>query len=105
MANGNPRYQGKPLLRLLEWCVLWAIDQLSAMELSTLKEMTPNLQSVYGVQGDWQQIVAAAMSLPPSMAETIRSFWSKNTEIARRNNTTLTPQQFAEMFVDQNFVS
>jgi len=40
MANGNPRYQGKPLLRLLEWCVLWAIDQLSAMELSTLKEMT-----------------------------------------------------------------
>jgi hypothetical protein len=104
-ANANPRYQGKPLLRLLECYVLWAIDQLPAADATRLKEMTPKLQSIYGVEGDWQQIIAAVMELPPSMPDTIRTLWAKNTEIARKNQATLTPQQFAEMFVDQNLVS
>jgi hypothetical protein len=105
MTTVNPRYQGKPLLRLLECYVLWAIGQLPATEANTLKDMTPKLQSVYGVQGDWQQVIAAAVQLPLNMPEMIRNLWAKNTEIARKNQTTLTPQQFAEMFVDQNLVS
>jgi len=103
--NTNLRYQGKPLLRLLECYVLWAIDQLPAADANKLKKMTPKLQGIYGVQGEWQQIIAALMELPPSMPETIRTFWAKNTEIARKNQATLAPQQFAEMFVDQNLVS
>ncbi|HPD48675.1 MAG TPA: hypothetical protein P5279_17595 [Anaerohalosphaeraceae bacterium] len=105
MVNGNSRYQGKSLLRLLECYVLWAIDQLPAAEAKTLKEITPKLQSIYGVQGDWRQIIAAVMKLPSGMPETIRRVWVQNVEIARRNNATLTPQQFAEMFVDQNLVT
>lgn len=104
-ATPNPRYEGKPLLRLLECYVLWAIDELPPTESSTLREMTPKLQQVYGVQGDWQAIIVSVMELPPTMPETIRNFWAKNSEIARRNHAVLTPQQFAEMFVDQNFAS
>ena len=34
----------------------------------------------------------------------IRELWVKNTEIARKNGVTLTPVQFAGMFVDSNLV-
>lgn len=105
MTTINARYQGKPLLRLLECYVLWAIGQLPASQDDTLKEMTPKLQAIYGVQGTWQQVVVAAVQLPPNMPQMIRDLWAKNTEIAQKNRVTLAPQQFAEMFVDQNLVS
>ncbi len=103
-TTSNMRYQGKPLLRLLECYVLWAIGQLPATEANTLKDMTPKLLAIYGVQGDWQQIIASVVQLPPNMPDMIQSTWAKNTEIARKNQAVLTPQQFAEMFVDQNLV-
>jgi len=105
MKPSNPRYQGKPLLRLLECYVLWAIEQLPETEANALKEMTPKLQSIYDAQGDWQQVIAAAVRLPPTMPELIRDLWARNSEIARKNQATLTPQQFAEMFVDQNLAN
>jgi hypothetical protein len=104
MTNANPRYQGKPLLRLLECYVLWAIDGLPEDNQSALEKMTPKLQDAYGVKGTWQAILEAVLKLPSNMADLIRDVWSKNCEIARKNNATLEPQQFAEMFVDQNLV-
>lgn len=70
-----------------------------------MKEMTPKLQSVYDTQGDWQQIITVAVQLPPNMPEMIRDLWARNSEIARKNKATLTPLQFAEMFVDQNLAN
>jgi hypothetical protein len=104
MTAPNPRYQGKPLLRLLECYVLWAIDQLSAKDADTLERMTPKLQSIYGTQGDWQHVIGAAVELPTNLPELIRDSWMKNSEIARKNGVILTPQRFAEMFVDENLV-
>lgn len=104
MTISNPRYQGKPLLRLLECYVLWAIDQLSKEDANRLVKMTPALQSVYGVQADWQEIIVAVMEFPPEMPGLIRNLWIKNSEIAVENDVTLTPQQFAEMFVDENLL-
>ena len=43
------------------------------------------------------------MNMPPEMPEAIRDMWVRNLEIARMNGITLPPQQFAEMFVDENF--
>ena len=105
MKTSNPRYQGKPLLRLLECYVLWAIEQLSETEANALREMTPKLRSVYHAQGNWQQVIAAAVQLPPNMPDMIRDLWARNSEIARKNQATITPQQFAEMFVDQDLVN
>ena len=45
------------------------------------------------------------MQLPSNMPELIRDLWVKNTEIARKAGTILTPQKFAEMFVDQNLAN
>jgi hypothetical protein len=105
MTTSNSRYQGKPLLRLLECYVLWVIDQLSEADTNTLREMTPKLQAVYRTQGNWQQVIASAVNFPSNMPNLIRDAWAANTEIARKSGVTLAPQQFAEMFVDQNLTS
>jgi hypothetical protein len=102
VTSSSPRYQGKPLLKLLESYVLWTIGQLPEKDTELLNQMTPKLQSVYGMQEDWQQIISTVMQLPPNMPTLVRDLWTKNTEIARTNGVTLTPQRFAEMFVDNN---
>lgn len=104
MNNSNSRYQGRPLVRLLECYVLWSIGQLSSTEARGLEAMTPKLQSVYGVEGDWPTVIATVMEFPPNMPELVRGGWVKNLEIAARNRVVLTPQHFAELFVDQNFL-
>ncbi|WP_256753492.1 hypothetical protein [Mesorhizobium sp. Mes31] len=104
MSN-NPRYDGQPLLRLLDVYVLWAIGELSQESEEGLKRMAPKLQSLFGGDGQWHDAVAQSMHMPDGMPEAIRDMWAKNLKIARDNNMTLTPQQFAEMFVDNNFAA
>jgi hypothetical protein len=98
----KPRYEGKPLLRLLECYVLWAIDQLPEKDAKSLSQITPYLQSTYRIEGDWPHVIAAAVHLPPHMPTLIRDMWAKNTDIAQKSGVVLTPQRFAEMFVDEN---
>jgi len=104
MASGN-RYIGKPLLRILECYVLWAIGELGEQEERILQEMEPNLRKTFNQPGEWRDIVASVMELPKDMPELIRSCWAKNQEIAKQHNTTLTGQQFAETFVDNNLAN
>ncbi|AHF89145.1 hypothetical protein OPIT5_01590 [Opitutaceae bacterium TAV5] len=101
MVTSN-RYDGKPMLRLLECYVLWAIGKLESKEEYTLAQMEPKLRQVLNQEGDWREIIARAMSLPSNMPELIRANWAENLEIAKQHSATLTPQQFAEMFVDDN---
>lgn len=98
----NPRYEGKPLLRLLELYVLRAIGELSPAEQQSLEKMAPKLQTIYGGKGEWHEAVAAAVHMPADMPVAIRDMWDRNLEIARANGATLHPQMFAEMFVDEN---
>lgn len=96
----NSRYDGEPLLRILECYVLWAIGELDADQARILESMTPKLQSVYGVEGKWHEIISRVMDLPNNLPEKIRELWRRKKNI--ENNLELTAQEFAEMFVDQN---
>jgi hypothetical protein len=98
----DPRYEGKPLLRLLELYVLKAIGELSQESEDALNAMGPKLQAIYGGDGRWDAI-ANAVHTPEGMPVAIRDMWAKNLKIAHDNDVTLTPQKFAEMFVDDNF--
>ena len=77
MQFNNPRYQGKPLLRLLECYVLWAINRLPAESKNVLEEMTPKLQKTYKKHGTWQEVLAEVMEFTPDMPEQIQSLWKK----------------------------
>ena len=97
------RYNGKPLLRLLELYILHVLGELPAAEQETLNRLAPKLQTVYGGNGAWHEAVGAAVHMPAEMPQFIRDMWEKNLEIARANNVPpLTVQKFAEMFVDEN---
>jgi hypothetical protein len=97
------RYAGKPLVRLLECYVLKAIGQLAAEDEARLSAMEPQLRKVYRHNGSWVHIVSSALDFPNNMAETIEQIWRRNQDVARASGVTLEAQQFAEMFVDQNF--
>jgi hypothetical protein len=101
----NSRYDGKPLLRLLELYVLKAIGELSQTEQDALEAMTPKLQAIYGGKGEWYEVIASAIHMPPEMPAVIQNTWANNVEIAQTKELALTPQNFAEMFVDQNFAA
>lgn len=97
------RYEGKPLLRLVELYVLWAISEISPQDEQRLHEMTPQLQSLYGIGESWHEIIASVVKMPSDAPEALRGMWLRNLELARQNDLTLAPQQFAEMVADQNF--
>jgi hypothetical protein len=97
------RYEGRPLLRLLEYYVLAALGELDERARAAMVEMEPRLQRLYGVEGSWQTILATVMHLPPDTENQIRAMWKRNQEIAKPRQETLSPQRFAEMFVDDNF--
>ncbi len=80
-----------------------AISQLTKADEIKLEEMAPKLSQVYQHEGKWFEIIAFVMKLPENMPALITEMWQRNQEIARVKNMELTPQQFAEMFVDQNF--
>jgi hypothetical protein len=101
-SSDAARYRGKPLLGLLELYVLWAIDQLSEKQSSFMVEITPKLQSIYLRNGTRQNIIEAEIELPSDLPNKSRELWIRNRVIAHKQGVTLSPQEFAEMFVDQN---
>ena len=97
------RYEGKPLLRLLELYVLWASDKLSDEDEARIFAMAPKLSETFGGDGSWQSAIATAMQFPANMPQLIAENWTKNRALAEAEGVDLLPQQFAESFVDTNF--
>lgn len=98
------RYERRPLLRLLECYVLEALGQLDEQARATMRQLESRLRQLYGVDGSWETILAAVVRMPPNTPDQIRAMWARNVEIAKSRSETLSPQRFAEMFVDSNFV-
>jgi hypothetical protein len=96
------RYEGKPLLRLLECYVLDSIGELSVGERSKLERMTPKLKALYGADGDWRDILCQVMHFPATLDDNIRSLWVRNRELAAQHGEELLAEDFARMIVDEN---
>lgn len=101
--NENSRYDGKPLVKLLEFYVLWAIGELPEGVDRSMSALAPKLYALYGGDGQWQSAIAASVHLSAEIPAEIRKMWARNLEIARDNDVALSPQKFSEMFVDENF--
>jgi hypothetical protein len=102
-AISNDRYSGRPLVPLLECYVMWAIGQLGEVQAAILAEMTSGLRSVYSAEGDWSDVITAAMGWRPDMPQKIRDAWVRHARL-RGGGSALDAQAFAETFVDDNFV-
>ncbi len=97
------RYDGKPLLRLLDLYVLRAIGELPPDQEDGLKRIAPKLQALFGGGGQWHEAVECVGLMDADTPQQIRGMWARNQEIARANGLTLTPEEFAMMVVDDNF--
>ncbi len=99
----SDRYDGKPLFRLLDLYVLWAIGKLPPDQEDGLKRIAPKLQASFGGGGQWHEAVERIVRMDADTPQQIRDMWARNLEIARANGLTLTPEEFALMVVDENF--
>lgn len=99
----HSRYEGKPLLRLLECYVLDAIGQLPDRAREKLEAMSPKLEEIYGYSGIWEEVIEKVMHFPEGTKDRINERWERNTLIAKNAGEKLEPEYFARLFVDENF--
>lgn len=97
------RYDGKPLLRLLECYVLWSVDQLPTDQAEALEGMAPKLGATYGADGTWQEIVASQMEFPPDLPDALRGMWERTLVKAGDKRGRVDPEVWAQQVVDSNF--
>jgi hypothetical protein len=94
------RYEGRPLILILDNYVLDCIGELPSNKQALI---TTLVQKVFGGGADWKKTVREVLQLSESIEDNIRSLWIQNREIAAQNNSELHPVQFAKMIVDDNF--
>jgi hypothetical protein len=95
------RYKGRPLLLILDNYILDCIGELPP---DKQKGVGSLVQQVWGGDADWKKTVRAILNLTKAMDENVRELWKTNQQIAKENNATLHPVQFAKMLVDENFL-
>ena len=100
-AEADPaRYNGRPLLMIMENYVLDCIGELPQDKQEAMRMV---VQKAFGGGADWKKTVRQQVDLKDTVDDSIRQMWENNKRIARENNTVLHPVQFAKMFADENF--
>jgi hypothetical protein len=97
---GPDRYEGRPLLILLENYVLAAIGELPPEKAAAAGAV---VRKTWGGDDDWMRTLRGEVDLNDSVDDTLRQLWARNRQIARENGVELSPEQFAMMVCDQNF--
>lgn len=91
------RYQGKPILIVIENYALATIGQLAPEKLAGIAAI---VQRVWGGGGDWMQTVREQLAWDESMDGTIRSNWQAYQHAAREQGVQGSAVEFAMMFAD-----
>lgn len=97
------RYEGRPLLRLVDCLVLDAIDQLDDEKRATLEALEPRLAQTFNATGTWQEMVGTQMGFADDVHDQIRQFWRNYLDRAETENQPVDPQAFVVDFVALNF--
>jgi hypothetical protein len=93
-AIDDRRYEGRPLLRLLDCYVLALTGHLDPAMETMVAEM---VQSKFSGGWDWKATLRETINLPPDMDERIRALW-------RSQPAGTDPLRFALAVSDDNFL-
>ena len=93
--NGEERYEGNPLLKLLEYYILHAIEELPDDLRTSLEEMTPQLQNLYGAEGHWTEIIESLLKLPSHEKIRLFALYQRKAEQEK-----ISPMEFAVQMAD-----
>ena len=98
------RYDGKPLLRLVDSYVLDAIGHLPPEVDAKMTEMEPKFRQAFGDTGTWREMVAKQMRFPADLPGAIREVWEKGrVRFRAAQGGEPDPGEFTQTFVDTNF--
>jgi hypothetical protein len=102
-GDASDRYEARPLLRVLECYVLWAVGELSEQALA-LREVTPKLQATFRREGTWFEIVQGEMNFSPEITESLQAMWQRDQQAASQAGESLDHEAWAREVVDTHFV-
>jgi hypothetical protein len=85
---------GDPFLWVFESYLLSLIGKLPQERREKLREMTPKLSKALGVEGTWEDIVAARMEMTPDLLNEVLRLWE---EYKRHTGASHDPEQFAHL--------
>jgi hypothetical protein len=88
------RYEGRPLLRLLD-CYVLALTGNLGTEME--KKVAQTVRATFGGGPDWKATLSEVVKLPPNMDERIRALW-------RSQPAGTDPLEFALAVSDDNFL-
>ena len=100
--NDRDRYEGRPLLLILEYYVLDCIGELEDAKRALMREW---IQSAFGEQAgdDWRAAVRGQLRLGDTLDQALAEMWFEKSKLAADANVPLAADVFARMLVDQNF--
>jgi hypothetical protein len=98
----DERYDGRPLLRLLDDYVL---DIAGALPAQTHPVLFKVVRSAYpNTPGDtWQEVLENELELGPDLKGKIRAMWLDYQRFMADQGQTANPSEFAVSFSDENF--
>lgn len=96
------RYDGNPMLRLMDSYVLDAIGVLDGKTAESLSEQAPMLADALDTeQGTWQEVVERSMGMPADSKETLAAAWQQYQVEYAQHDEPADPIAFAHMMVDR----
>ena len=101
-AGPRERYEGRPLLILLENFVLACIGALSAETTARVADLT---RRAFGAppDADWMEVLRTQLDLGPGICDTIRERWQAAVAHLEEAGEPSDPIAFARGIVDANF--
>ena len=94
------RYEGRPLILVLDNYVLATLGQLSEDQEAGTADL---VRQVFGGGPDWRSTVRATLGLGPGFDDEIRSLFERNRAVAKRLGDELHAVHFAKKVVDESF--
>lgn len=96
------RYEGRPLLILLENFVLACIGALSAATTARIAGLTRRAFDA-PADADWMELLRTQLDLGPGICDSIRERWQTAVAQLEQQGETVDPVAFARGIVDVNF--
>ncbi|MFG6504549.1 hypothetical protein [Microbacterium sp. P05] len=104
--SDEARYQGKPMLRVLDAYVLDALGALDELTVESYTAMRPKLAAALHAEApSWQGVVERAMDMPPDSANALRAMWERHVHETLAAGDVPDVVTWVRQLVDARFIS
>ena len=97
------RYEKNPLFAVLENYILDTIGALGADKAHLLSQMVCQIWG--GAPAAWKKTLRSTLDLPDSTDADILRLWKQKQEEAGLRQESMTPEDFAQQVVDENYAN